>query len=201
MSQAKSRLAVWLGLFTFLFLMPAIPAHAAGTSTPIFIPVTVKTFATSTKEIALTFDDGPYGTSTAEVLSILEKEHVHATFFLIGKNVAEYPALARREVADGDLIGNHSYDHSKTLAALSPAAFELNLLKAQLSIASTTGISPTIFRPPYGLLSDTMRKILVKDGFQIDMWTIDTEDWNYQKSPSALIIKDVLAQARSESVV
>jgi chitin deacetylase len=178
-----------LSLIIACFALFATPALAAETTAP------------STKEIALTFDDGPYGTSTAEVLNILEKEQVHATFFLIGKNVDEYPALAQREVADGDLIGNHSYDHSMTLASLSPIAFELNLLQAQLSIASTTGVFPKIFRPPYGLLSGTMRRILSKDGFQIDMWTIDTEDWNYQKSPSATIIKDVLTQAKSNSVI
>ena len=198
----------WLGFFVFVFLVLAahvVPVYAASTSTPALSPSPAfdvsRSNATTTKEIALTFDDGPYGTSTAEVLDILEKEHIHATFFLIGKNVEEYPALARREVADGDLIGNHSYDHSKKLATLSQSAFELNLLKAQLAIVSNTGISPTIYRPPYGLLSDAMHKVLVKDGFHTDFWTIDAEDWNYPKSPSALIIKDILAQAKPRAII
>ena len=194
--QTKLLIPSLLALCFFISSPQALAATVA-TSTPSIATST----PTSAKEIALTFDDGPYGTSTAEVLSILEKEQVHATFFLIGKNVDEYPALAKREVVDGDLIGNHSYDHSMTLASLSPVAFELNLLKAQLSIASSTGVSPTIFRPPYGLLSDTMRKVLSKEGFSIDMWTIDTDDWNYQKSPSATIIKDVLAQAKPNAVI
>ena len=186
-------------LLTFCFAAFATPVFA-GTIATSTLSMGTST-SPSTKEIALTFDDGPYGTSTAEILSILEKEQIHATFFLIGKNVDEYPALAKREVTDGDLIGNHSFDHSMTLASSSPAAFELNLLKAQLSIASSTGVFPKIFRPPYGLLSETMRKILAKDGFQIDLWTIDIEDWNYQKSPSAVIEKGVLAQAKPNAVI
>ncbi len=173
----------------------ATPVLAAETST--------STSATSTpqlKEIALTFDDGPYGTSTADVLNILEREKVHATFFLIGKNVDEYPALAKREVADGDLIGNHSYDHSMKLASSSPASFELNLLRAELSIASSTGVFPTIFRAPYGLMSDTMRQVLAKDGYHSYLWTVDMEDWN-QNVSSAAIIKGVLEQAKPDSII
>ena len=181
--------------FTILLFAFATPAFAAETST--------STNATSTpqvKEIALTFDDGPYGTATADVLSILEREKVHATFFLIGKNVDEYPELAKREVADGDLIGNHSYDHSAKLSSLSAKAFELNLLHTELSIASSTNVSPTIFRPPYGLMSDTMRQVLSKDGFHSYLWTVDMEDWNHNVS-SAAIIKGVLEQVRPGSIV
>ena len=129
MSKLLAPSLVALCLSFFISATPVLAATVA-TSTPSVATSTLS----SAKEIALTFDDGPYGTSTAEVLNILEKEHVHATFFLIGKNVDEYPALAKREVADGDLIGNHSYDHSMTLASSSPVAFELNLLKAQLAI-------------------------------------------------------------------
>ncbi len=181
-----------------VLLIIALHARAA-TGSAVHAPLSGNTY--HTKEIALTFDDGPYGTSTAEVLDILEKEQIHATFFLIGKNVEEYPVLAKREVTDGDVIGNHSYDHSMLLPAMNAPAFELNLLQAQLAIASTTGVFPTLYRPPYGALSPTMKKVLHKDRFHIDLWNLDTEDWNYQKSPTKEIEKEVLDEVKPGSVI
>jgi peptidoglycan/xylan/chitin deacetylase (PgdA/CDA1 family) len=63
------------------------------------------------KELVLTFDDGPWPTTTPKVLTALKYECVHATFFLLGRNVAAHPALARRVIADGHSIGHHSYSH------------------------------------------------------------------------------------------
>ena len=63
------------------------------------------------KELVLTFDDGPWPTTTPKVLDALKRECVRATFFLIGRNVAAYPALARRELREGHSIGHHTYSH------------------------------------------------------------------------------------------
>ena len=90
--------------------------------------------STSIKRVALTFDDGPYGTSTQKILDILKSEKVHATFFLVGKNVDKFPDIAREIVANGNLIGNHSYDHSKYLAFMSTSTFEQNLQNGEQAI-------------------------------------------------------------------
>ena len=63
------------------------------------------------KELVLTFDDGPWPGTTAKVLDALKHECVHATFFLLGKNAEENPALARRELAEGHSVGHHTYSH------------------------------------------------------------------------------------------
>ena len=198
----------FLVAITLFVLCAAATAFPALASTANSIPVQLASstpipvlLATTTKEVALTFDDGPYGTSTAQVLHILEKEKVHATFFLVGKNVAKYPALARREVADGDLVGNHSFDHSKTLRQLSASQFEINLLSAEVMIASTTGVLTDRFRPPYGRLSETMRTVLETDGFHIDMWTVDPRDWDYAHSPAKAIVRRVLSKVRPGSIL
>jgi peptidoglycan/xylan/chitin deacetylase (PgdA/CDA1 family) len=78
------------------------------------------------KELVLTFDDGPWPTTTPKVLDALAHECVHATFFLIGRNVAAHPALARRELADGHSIGHHTYSH--------PLLNHLPLAKAKAEI-------------------------------------------------------------------
>ena len=65
----------------------------------------------SAKVVALTFDDGPSPVWTPQILNALKRAHVKATFFMLGKHVEEYPDIARRVVAEGHEIGNHTYDH------------------------------------------------------------------------------------------
>jgi peptidoglycan/xylan/chitin deacetylase (PgdA/CDA1 family) len=157
--------------------------------------------ASAQKRIALTFDDGPYGTSTRQILDILKREGVHATFFVIGKQVEKFPDEVRRELTEGHVVGNHSYDHSMRLPEMTANVFKQNLDEAESIITSSTGFSPTLFRPPYGSLSDTMRQVLKTKGYRTVLWNIDPEDWNYDKSPSQAIIQRVLAAAKPEAII
>ncbi|MFM2331019.1 MAG: hypothetical protein RLZZ26_526 [Candidatus Parcubacteria bacterium] len=153
------------------------------------------------KQVALTFDDGPYGAPTVEILNTLEGEHVPATFFLIGRNVEEYPELAKREAADGDLIGNHTEDHSITLASSTAEAFKADLDKAAEIIASTTGVRTTFFRPPYGNMSETMREVLRKEGYKTVMWNDDARDWDFSGSPTETVVSRILSQVKPDSII
>jgi peptidoglycan/xylan/chitin deacetylase (PgdA/CDA1 family) len=188
MKRRLSKPSCILGLSLALCCIP-VPAFANATSTP---PL---------KEVALTFDDGPYGTPTSQILNTLEREHVPATFFLIGKNVKKYPSLAKREVADGDLIGNHTYDHAKNLASSTATFFQADLDKAEQIIASTTGIHPTLFRPPYGNISNTMRDVLSKEGYRVVMWDVDTRDWDFANSSTTAVVNRVLSQVKPNSII
>ncbi|MDB5237416.1 MAG: polysaccharide deacetylase [Parcubacteria group bacterium] len=147
------------------------------------------------KIVALTFDDGPYGTSTEQVLQILQQEKVHATFFLIGRNVAEFPDEARRIVASGNVIGNHTYTHTD-LSTITNGQALGDIARAQVQIASTTGTRPLLFRPPYGILPNDTRDILKAQGYRIIMWNDDPEDWNYASSTKDAIVSRVLAQEK-----
>jgi peptidoglycan/xylan/chitin deacetylase (PgdA/CDA1 family) len=167
----------------------------------LYAPTSLFADTMPTKEVALTFDDGPYGTPTTQILDTLESDHVPATFFLIGKNVEEYPELARREVADGDLIGNHSYDHAQNLAVLSAPLFQANLDEAEETIASATGVHATIFRAPYGSVSPTMRAVLARQGYTIATWNVDPEDWNFTDSSSTAVVDRVLAHVQNNSII
>jgi peptidoglycan/xylan/chitin deacetylase (PgdA/CDA1 family) len=93
------------------------------------------------KEVALTFDDGPYGTSTQEVLDILQKEQVPATFFVLGQNVAKYPELAKEIVRDGEQIGNHTFTHLR-FSSKAVSATLSEIARTDVIIASTTGLGP-----------------------------------------------------------
>ncbi|HET9096637.1 MAG TPA: polysaccharide deacetylase family protein, partial [Candidatus Baltobacteraceae bacterium] len=66
---------------------------------------------TNERVVALTYDDGPNPPYTGRILDVLEEEHVHATFFLVGRAVRAFPTIVQREVRDGDAVGNHTWDH------------------------------------------------------------------------------------------
>jgi peptidoglycan/xylan/chitin deacetylase (PgdA/CDA1 family) len=188
-----TRRAVGISIGSLLLLFPSCTALAANVSTT--------TPKTGVKEVALTFDDGPYGTSTLEVLDILQREKVPATFFLIGKNVEKYPDIARLIVADGYMVGNHTYDHPKNLPYLTNSQIATELSKADTVIASTTGIHTKLFRPPYGKINKRLRKILTADGYKVVLWNVDPTDWDYPSSTSTLIEKRVIAQEKTEMTI
>jgi len=153
------------------------------------------------KNIALTFDDGPYGTSTEKILDILKQENIHASFFIIGKNVEKYPELTRRIVAEGHIIGNHSFDHSKKLSEMSTTTFAENINKAEDIIASTTKIYPKIFRPPYGKSSSKMFEVLNKEKYISVLWNIDSKDWDDINSTTDLIEKETIQSAKTNGII
>lgn len=115
--------------------------------------------ATPEKTICLTFDDGPNGVATTRVLEILRQHHIQATFFLIGKNVERDPALARRIVQEGHLVGNHSYGHENLLAFQSIQRIRHNLERTNQLIQDATGVSPRYFRPPNGLMTPRLQQV------------------------------------------
>jgi peptidoglycan/xylan/chitin deacetylase (PgdA/CDA1 family) len=186
-------------------MLSLLLATAFATSTSyIYLPpeidVNSNLSATSSKVIALTFDDGPYGTSTEKILAILRREHIKATFFVIGKNVEKYPQVMKDIVADGHVIGNHSYNHSKQLQYYSYRAFEKNLKHAESIIVKKTGLHPKFFRPPYGLMSKTMKSVLKHDGYTSIMWNVDPRDWDSENS-STTVEMSVLSAVKPGSII
>lgn len=106
------------------------------------------TSKTSDKVIALTFDDGPNEPYTSQILDILNSYGVKATFFVIGKNVELYPETARRIIAEGHVLGNHTYSHKANHALTDDGDKDIEL--AQEAIFNVTGVKPHLYRPPHG---------------------------------------------------
>jgi len=125
--------------------------------------------------VYLTFDDGP-SDETERLLDVLGEHGVKATFFLCGLNVERRPETARRALAEGHAIGNHTHAHP-ALLRLGPAQVREEVTRAQRTIEDRLGASPRLFRPPYGLRSPWLQEALDEHGLTLVHWTAIGNDW------------------------
>jgi len=132
--------------------------------------------ASSKKQVALTFDDGPDPRSTPPLLDLLRKEKISAAFFCIGKKVAASPGLAAQIVRDGHLLGNHSYAHSNFTNFYSAARLQAELAQTQDAIEKAAGVAPKFFRPPVGLSNPGTFRAARNLDLQVIGWTIRSLD-------------------------
>ncbi|HEY9179186.1 MAG TPA: polysaccharide deacetylase family protein [Candidatus Baltobacteraceae bacterium] len=130
------------------------------------------------KLIALTFDDGPYPVFTPLLLEQLAQLHVHATFFLIGRDAEQWPELAQRIEAYGNEIADHTYSHPN-LDQESPAQVQEEILKGR-DVLRGIAHDPSIdryFRPPHGRYTVQTVEVAQRLGYQTILWTDDAGDW------------------------
>ncbi|HEU5396913.1 MAG TPA: polysaccharide deacetylase family protein [Verrucomicrobiae bacterium] len=128
------------------------------------------------KKVALTFDDGPDPASTPQLLELLRAEKVPATFFCIGRRVAENPALAGRIVREGHLMANHTFRHSHFTNFFTLARLAAELGETQAAIREATGTLPEYFRPPMGLSNPNIFKAAGRAGLKVIGWSIRSLD-------------------------
>ncbi|WP_245995879.1 polysaccharide deacetylase family protein [Paenibacillus taihuensis] len=128
------------------------------------------------KLVALTFDDGPDGRFTPEILSILKASKIHATFFTVGIQVNHYGSMMKRIKAEGNEIGNHSYSH-KDLSKLDRNQILSQIKQADVLINKQCGYVPRIVRAPYGAVSPLLRTIMKENHRDLIGWSVDTRDW------------------------
>jgi len=130
----------------------------------------------SKKQVALTFDDGPDARSTPALLDLLREHKIEAAFFCIGKRVAAEPALAKRILAEGHMLENHSYAHSNTTNFFTVPQLLADLSQAQAAIQTATGLSPKLFRPPVGLSNPNVFRAAKMLGLRVIGWSIRSLD-------------------------
>ncbi|AJY77560.1 hypothetical protein VN24_06795 [Paenibacillus beijingensis] len=128
------------------------------------------------KVVALTFDDGPDGRYTPEILDILKRYKVKASFFVVGTQAKKFPDVLKRIADEGHLIGNHTYHHID-LAKASKAKILQEIAYNDILIQRAVGFTPTFVRPPYGALSSEVRAELKSSGRELALWNVDTRDW------------------------
>ncbi len=129
-----------------------------------------------TPSIALTFDDGPHPIHTPQVLAVLEKHQVKATFFCIGKRAAAYPDLLRAIHEHGHTVGNHSFTHAPSIGFLGKAAWLNEIEQADRTIAAVIGRRPRFFRPPYGVTTPHLAAAIKASGHATIGWRVRPYD-------------------------
>jgi peptidoglycan/xylan/chitin deacetylase (PgdA/CDA1 family) len=146
---------------------------------------------TNKGEIALTFDDGP-SIYTPKVLAILNRAHVHATFFEIGEQVAGNEAIMNKILDSGDEIGDHTWSH---------VAFPGfgQIASAKRAIENATGFDPCLFRPPYGSFNSGTVATAKRLGLSTIVWDVDPVDWS--TPGTAAIYSRVVSGAHTGSIV
>ena len=128
------------------------------------------------KFIAISFDDGPAEPHTAQVLKVLRDEKVPAAFFCIGKQVVDNEELIQQVYHEGHLIGNHSYSHSLFFDMLPSGSMLKDVQMANTVINKSVGVRPKLFRPPYGVTTPAMKRVMTKGGYTAIGWNIRSLD-------------------------
>ncbi len=164
MKWTQGALTAWI-----LLLIIATRVHAESME-PIF--------AATTKEkiIALTFDDGPKPQKTTAILEILQKEHIPATFFLVGLSCMQYPNLVREIALAGHELGNHTFHHTR-LDTLSQGIIRDEVEQTNELIANITGRTPRVFRPPGGRFNRLVLDSITQSNVQPIYWNVNSFDY------------------------
>lgn len=151
------------------------------------------------RRLLLTFDDGPFTTTTSRLLEILAREKVPAVFFLFAGRLVEKPEcrnsrqMARRIVREGHVVGSHTMTHPH-LPRLSEARWKREIDAAREAIRSAVGYAPTLFRPPYGDTNADIDRYLLHRGYTRVLWRYSGDE--FRGLPGDVVARGVLRQIR-----
>jgi len=155
--------------------------------------------APTEREVALTFDDGPNPPYTDRILDVLQQEHVHATFFVVGRAAVAYPDTLRRIARDGHAIGNHTWDHEHMIVD-TPAGIRSELTRTESAIERITGQKTDLMRPPFGARDFAVIDQAHKLGYHVVMWSVPLpRDW--EQPGDATIATRVIENVSGGSII
>ena len=163
------------------YLLPALTFY----SSTLRHSLGVENRVASHRGVALTFDDGPHAQGTPAVLDILQTRDARATFFLVGEQVLRNPAIAAEIVAAGHAIGLHCHRH-RNLLRLAPWQVREDVTRAQAAIEDATGVSPALYRPPYGILNASALRLARQAGRRTLLWSDWGRDWRARATPESI---------------
>lgn len=152
----------------------------------------------ATKRIVLTFDDGPHPKQTRQILDVLDRYDIKATFFVIGVNVKNYPGIVAEVQARGHEVANHTTTHSHA-ARLDARALRNEIVECEDEVYKQIGKRCTLFRPPEGAMNDSMRQVVRDLGYTSVLWTLDTRDWAH--TPPDKISDYIIQNAKNGDII
>jgi peptidoglycan/xylan/chitin deacetylase (PgdA/CDA1 family) len=155
--------------------------------------------STGGRDLVLSIDDGPSVPYTHEILALLRKHDVRATFCMVGRQVAAYPDIAKAVAADGHQLANHTWSHA-WLPDLSHRAMVREIDRAQEALDKVTGGVPArVFRAPFGAWSKPLVDLCWQRRMRALGWSVDPRDW--ARPPTGQIVSDVLHHAAPGRIV
>ncbi|GGD75507.1 polysaccharide deacetylase family protein [Paenibacillus nasutitermitis] len=138
------------------------------------------------RKVALTFDDVPDPRFTPQILDILARYKVRATFFVVGSRASKHPSMVKRIGREGHIIGNHSYNHA-VFSRISLPAFQQQVLQTDAILRPLAGYSPRLIRPPYGEILPEQIVWMKRNGYIAVNWDVDSSDWRGIDSNKVLL--------------
>ncbi len=201
----KSSLALLTGVVTAsLFAALGVTTRAAATrptDQPDYAHLFPHVFARQgppRRQVSLTFDDGPDSRYTLQILDILKREGVQATFFVLGEQVRRYPNVTLRIVREGHALGNHSFDH-RNLRKVDKQALTWEVAATERELFRATGYHARFFRAPYGSVDCKVITQLGRMGYTVVNWSVDSRDW--RSIPATQVVKNVLSEVRPGAII
>lgn len=149
------------------------------------------------KCVALTFDDGPGGSTTPKLLKILDKEDVPATFFMLGSQAEAFPKIVANAAEAGHEIASHSWNHP-SLPSLGKEGTQKQLTRTNKVLEKVTGADITLMRPPYGATDDEVAAAAKAEGLAQILWDIDTRDWEHRSKKKTI---EAAKEAKAGSII
>ena len=207
MKDRSIRAVRMLSFFFLIFI--ALLSAACSAVTDEEIPVPIQRFPTygeilwhgnrNLPEVALTFDDGPSAQYTPQVLDVLKKYDVRATFFVLGENIEKNGDIISREAAEGHEIGNHTYSHLEERR--NDVDFMRNeIISTNILIKKFSGKNPRYFRPPYGPENWRFLDEAELLNYSIILWGVDVRDWDAKVTRDE-ISSEIVKQAKNGTII
>lgn len=182
------------GVIIILMLITIAVAHGALSNEGV-----IKSVPITEKVVALTYDDGPHPVFTPELLHVLEKYHVRATFFMIGSRMEQYPDIVKEVVSKGHVIGNHTYSHPSDIKTCTNAQVIQELNHCEEVIQRMTGKHAHLFRPPKGLIGGDVLTTANKEGYKTILWTVCAD--HHDAPTPQLMAERVLRAVRPGAII
>lgn len=152
----------------------------------------------SENKVALTFDDVPDPRFTPQVLDILKRKKVRATFFVVGTRAKKHPGLVKRIYREGHAVGNHSYSHPD-FSRLTLSKMQEQITRTDRELSRLLGIRPRLIRPPYGEILVDQLEWSRREGYTVVNWDVDSSDW--RQLTAAKVYRNVTRSVRPGSIV
>ena len=152
------------------------------------------------KKVAITFDDGPHPLFTPQILDLLAKYDMKATFFVAGNKVERFPEILKRTVKEGHEIGNHTYSHRYS-KRISSSDYLSELQKTDDMIMKYTGRKPTLFRPVGGYYNETIVNTVIQNNQLVILWSWDHDAKDWQKPSTQHIVRTITKGVKPGNII